>query len=247
MAPEMQPSTHFGLAQWRQAVGIPGKPQQLLVLIGEVKEITPARYGFKAVVKHVPDQAFTVDEQLYRRLGRRFERELALWGASDEIKMMMIATFTASNAGVPTIHELSLMPLTRQWIPIEKGSSKQLIDRLIAEGRSFIKGLRYNLARDDPIACAVLTDCGEAPVALNIAGEDDASDDRLIQPEDAATPTWVWRGTQEPMPELPERASARENRHSMPVAPCMTLPLATRDEEPHVAGISLGVQVLRAQ
>lgn len=36
-----------------------------------------ARYGFKAVVKHVPDQAFALDEQLYSRLGRRFAPALA--------------------------------------------------------------------------------------------------------------------------------------------------------------------------
>ncbi len=30
------------------------------MLIAEVKEIVPARYGFKAVVKHVPDQAFAL-------------------------------------------------------------------------------------------------------------------------------------------------------------------------------------------
>ena len=48
-----------------------------------VKEIVPARYGFRAIVKHVPDQAFAIDEQLYRRLGRRFEAELGLWSASD--------------------------------------------------------------------------------------------------------------------------------------------------------------------
>jgi hypothetical protein len=61
------------VAQWSQAVAAPGKPQHLMLLIAEVKEIVPARYGFKAVVKHVPDQAFALDEQLYRRLGRRFE------------------------------------------------------------------------------------------------------------------------------------------------------------------------------
>jgi hypothetical protein len=57
---------------WRsgqQASWHPGKPQHLMLLIAEVKEIVPARYGFKAVVKHVPDQAFALDEQLYRRLG----------------------------------------------------------------------------------------------------------------------------------------------------------------------------------
>lgn len=69
-------------AQWQQAVATPGKPQRLLLLIGEVKEIVPARYGFKAIVKHMPDQAFAIDEQLYRRLGCRFESKLALWGAT---------------------------------------------------------------------------------------------------------------------------------------------------------------------
>jgi hypothetical protein len=46
------------LAQWQHAVAVPGKAQHLMLLIGEVKEIVPARYGFKAVVKHMPDQSF---------------------------------------------------------------------------------------------------------------------------------------------------------------------------------------------
>ena len=52
------------VAQWSQAIAVPGKPQHLMLLIAEVKEIVPARHGFKAVVKHVPDQAFALDEQL---------------------------------------------------------------------------------------------------------------------------------------------------------------------------------------
>ena len=128
------------LAQWQHAVAAPGKPQHLMLLIGEVKEIVPARYGFKAVVKHMPDQAFAIDEQLYRRLGRRFEPELALWGASDDIHMVMIATFGVSSAGVPAIHELCLMPVTRQWLPVEDGFEKQLLDRLVGENRSLREG-----------------------------------------------------------------------------------------------------------
>ena len=64
------------LAQWQHAVAAPGRPQQLMLLIGEVKEIVPARYGYRCVIKHVPDQAFAIDEPLYRRLGRRFDVEL---------------------------------------------------------------------------------------------------------------------------------------------------------------------------
>jgi hypothetical protein len=67
------------LAAWSCAAAEPAGSVAFMLLIAEVKEIVPARYGFKAVVKHLPDQAFMIDESLYRRLGRSFEAELALW------------------------------------------------------------------------------------------------------------------------------------------------------------------------
>ena len=136
-----------------------------MLLIAEVKEIVPARYGFKAVVKHVPDQAFALDEQTYRRLGRRFGSELALWGAAEDIHMVMIATFSVAASGIPTIVELSLMPVTRQWLPVEDGFEKQLVEKLVGDGRSFVKGLRYNLGPGSALASATLTDC-ESPAPL---------------------------------------------------------------------------------
>ena len=74
-----------------------------MLLVAELKEIVPARYGFKAVVKHVPDQAFALNAPLYRRLGRHFEPALSLRGASDDIQMVMIATFGVASTGIPTI------------------------------------------------------------------------------------------------------------------------------------------------
>ncbi|WP_220486033.1 DUF1173 domain-containing protein [Aquariibacter albus] len=192
------------LAQWQHAVGVPGKAQHLMLLIGEVKEIVPARYGFKAVVKHMPDQAFAIDEQLYRRLGRRFERELALWGASDDIHLVTIATFGVGRAGVPAIQELCLMPVTRQWLPVADGFEKQLLDRLVGETRCFVKGLHYNLGRGDRIASAVLTDC-EGPAPMLLIGPADA-DESSPGPENGAAgvaPIWTWRRSGEPMPPLP--------------------------------------------
>lgn len=197
------------LAQWQQAVAVPGKPQQLMVLIGEVKEILPARYGFKAIVKHMPDLAFAIDEQLYRRLGRRFEQELALWGASDDIHMVLIATFAVSAVGIPALQELSLMPVTRQWIPIDDCASKQLVDTLVAEGRGFIKALRYNLGRADQTAVALLTDCEGQPIELSIRNASSDEDDLAKDPVDREGDQWRWCSRVEPMPELPARASSR--------------------------------------
>ena len=193
------------VAQWSQAIAAPGKPQHLMLLIAEVKEIVPARYGFKAVVKHVPDQAFALDEQLYRRLGRRFESALALWGAADDIHMVMIATFSVAAAGIPTIVELSLMPVTRHWLPVEDGFEKQLIERLVADGRSFVKGLRYNLGAEGALASATLTDCeGSAPLLFVVhAGIEDSG--RYLQLCDPSVPVWQWSPSREAMPALPPR------------------------------------------
>ena len=191
------------VAQWSQAIAAPGKPQHLMLLIAEVKEIVPARYGFKAVVKHVPYQAFAVDEQLYRRLGRRFESALALWGAADDIHMVMIATFSVAAAGIPTIVELSLMAVTRHWLPVEDGYEKQLIERLVADGRSFVKGLRYNLGAEGALASATLTDCeGSAPLLFVVhAGIDEAAPGR--ESGDPGPTVWMWRRSGEPMPSFP--------------------------------------------
>jgi hypothetical protein len=193
------------VAQWSQAIAAPGKPQHLMLLIAEVKEIVPARYGFKAVVKHVPDQAFALDEQLYRRLGRRFESALALWGAADDIHMVMIATFSVEATGIPTIVELSLMPVTRHWLPIEDGFEKQLVERLVADGRSFVKGLRYNLGAEGALASATLTDCeGSAPLLFVVhAGIEDTG--RYLQVRDPSVPVWQWSPSREAMPALPPR------------------------------------------
>jgi hypothetical protein len=208
------------VSQWAQSIAVPGKPQHLMLLIAEVKEIVPARYGFKAVVKHVPDQAFAIDEALYRRLGRRFESALALWGAADDIHMVMVATFSVSAAGVPTIVELSLMPVTRQWVPVEDAFEKQLVEKLVGDGRFFIKGLRYNLGAASALACATLTDCeGSAPLLFVLpAGVEDAA--RYIEVSDPSSPVWHWCPTAAAMPSLPQAAGRRRptRSHALPQA-----------------------------
>jgi hypothetical protein len=100
---------------------------------------------------------------------------VALWGAAEDVYMVIVATFSVAVAGIPTIVEMSLMPVTRQWLPVEEGFEKQLIERLVADGRSFVKGLQYTLGFGCSKASATLTDCeGSAPLLFVIhEGNDD--------------------------------------------------------------------------
>ena len=142
-------------------------------------------------------------------MGRRFERELSLWGASDTVHMMLIATFCLNDAGVPTIEELSLMPVTGQWLPIEDSFEQQLVERLVRDGRLFVKGLRYNLPLGQPMASAILTDAGATSIPLCIESRDDNGEDlaRAIKALESAgvAPAWIWLRAQGAIPPLPRR------------------------------------------
>jgi hypothetical protein len=170
-------------------------------------------------VKHLPDQPFLLDELLYRRMGRHFEPMLALWGATEDLHMVIIATFGIADTGLPTIAELSLMPVTRCWLPIETGFELQLIERLVAEGRSFVKGLRYGESVASVIASATLTDCGESTPLLYVAQPTHHEGGQSVDTDDPRMPAWRWNPSAEAMPPLPSRA-ARTANHRSPTLEC---------------------------
>jgi len=140
---------------------------------------------------------------MYRRLGRRFGPELEMWGVADDIHMMTIATFGVGSSGVAAIQELCLMPVTRQWLPAESGYEKQLLDRLVGQGRRFVRALRYNVPRHRPMPTAVLIDCGASLQTLCIDPQDLASGDSPHAQVERGEHCWVWRPLLEAMPALP--------------------------------------------
>lgn len=193
------------VARWCQAAGQGQRSHPLLLLIGEVKEIVPARFAYKAVIKHVPEQAFTLDETLYRRMARRFESELARWSSSEDLHMVMMATFAVGPGLVPVTDELTLMLVTPQWIPVSDAHEQQLVVRLLRDGRRFIKALRYNLPQEREVASVVLTDTKGGPVPLFVAArpvEWTASDVSAAEAT-GSSGRWVWWPSESALPPLP--------------------------------------------
>lgn len=197
------------LRQWAHAQPQPGRPQHLMVMVAEVKEILPSRYGHKAMFKHLPDQPFALDEPLYRRLGRCFEQELSTWSAEPDLHLIMAATFRVDEASVPGIVEISLMLTTAQWLPVDDAWDRELVGALVRNGRRFIKGLRYNGAPGQHLIAASLLDCGGAPWPLLIARKRDHCE--RLQPEclpqtyPADAPLWHWSPSDGNMPALPPK------------------------------------------
>lgn len=198
------------LAHWQPAMAAPGKPQNLMVLIGEVKEIVPARYGYKAIVKHVPDHGFGIDEVLYRRLSRRFAAELDLWGAAADLRLILVATFGLSSAGGARLDELSLMLVTPQWLPVTNCFEQQLVERLVTEARVFVRTLPYRLP-DARGVVALLLDCESEPVLLFVDSSDGSKQPCTSQFAPAPR-SWHWDPAMSPMPNLPTQTTTSWER-----------------------------------
>lgn len=180
--------------------------RRLMIVVGEVKEFAPARFGHKVLFRHAPDFPFMLPDDLHKRLHRRFEAELSLWQAMDSTHLMAIATFGVAAAGVATLEEVALMLSNENWIPFDGAADRMLIEAMTRDQRRFTKGLRYNLAPDRPMACMVATDTQPQPTAMFVlpTGDDELQMEALRElMADSKLASWTWLLDEE-MPTLPE-------------------------------------------
>jgi len=150
---------------------------ELMVVVGEIKEIVSAHGAERIVLRHVGDMPFVMDPDMARRFHMRFAGELALWqaqhGAKGEQDHLVIAgSFARRREGTFDLIEVALMPVSAEWLPYETSDERYLIAKAVAEKRRFVKGLRVNLDVDTPIASLVLKDTGEEACAVHIHDRD---------------------------------------------------------------------------
>lgn len=189
------------LAQVAETGGHQGQ-RRLMVLIAEVKDFAPSRNGHKLVVRHSADFPFVLGPGMHERLLKRFDQELSLWQSIDGTHLVTIATFGVNQAGVATIEEMALMVTTDNWLPFENRAEKILIDMLTADGRRFLKGLRYNLPQNRPLATAVLADT-KPPTAMYIPPPGNSDDYAVALAElidGSKMAAWVWHPESGEMP-----------------------------------------------
>ena len=81
-----------------------------MFMIGEFKRILPRSQDFEVIVKHVPDEAFAIANDLYRWLSENLAAELHLWATSEEVRMIVVAWFCVAPSGAPVIEALVSCP-----------------------------------------------------------------------------------------------------------------------------------------
>ena len=185
---------------WAPARHQPGKTARLLIGIGEVKAIEPANHGYKMQVRHQPGHPWFLDEDLHRKLTKRFATELEHWQMAEagEVRLLAICTFSVSRAGYANVEQLSVMTTDNNWIPFTGDADRSLLTTAIEQERSFRKVLSYN-GSATAMASLIFTDTSPAVAAfIDRPAGADANDDDSI----AGLPVWNWR-TDEDMPDLP--------------------------------------------
>lgn len=194
-----------------------GDKRKLLLLVGEVKDFGTSQYGFKVVINQLLERPFMMNEDINRRLNKRFSTEIALWkerevpGPLYQSKLIIVATFSVNAAGTPSIEEAALMNVTRNWVPFESTFDALMLDALGESKRRYIKGLRYNMVSTKPMATAVLTD---TPVATALYITPPGATDEFVQQLDqlkaeSNLEAWCWDAGTEGMPALPSASTGK--------------------------------------
>lgn len=211
-----------------------GSARPLMLLIAEVKEVLAARAGHRLALAHLgPAFPLHMADDLHSRLRRRFAAELELWQADEHTRLLLVGTFGLGPSGTPTLEEAALALVNTDWIPFETLHERDLLTALHRERRPYLRGLRYNLPPDRPLAAAVLTDVRPRPAALYVLPTSPSPSHLAALAEivrHGTTAPWFWRTGEEAMPPLP----AREGFTGMPV-PAPTNPQGEQPDNEHPA------------
>ena len=112
-----------------------------MLIVAEVKQVEPTRFGHKITFKHMPDMSLTMNEDLQKRLSRVFENELALWGQLDATHLLLIGTMSLSPQGFYVLESAKREQST---------NDRQLYDFAQSEEKAARRGLRGKLSRWRP-------------------------------------------------------------------------------------------------
>lgn len=206
-------------AQMAKATAHQKGARHLMLVIGEVKKIEQSRYGHKIVFKHLPNYHFMMNDDLHKRLCKRFEAELGISDALPDTHLIAIGTFSLTNGGTASLEEVALMNVTENWVPFENTFDKMVIDAMTHANRRFMKGLRYNLQATRPLACMVASDTRPEPTAMYIVPPGTSESYTSAMNEliaESKLANWLWEAGVA-MPPLPPMDRARGSSSARPV------------------------------
>ena len=187
----------------------------LAVVIGEFKVSEVTALGRRVWIKHMPDAPLLVGTKTWERIERVFA---PLFEARDadsgyRARLMLAALIRARREHTYEIDAASLMLTSEHWIPVEGVHELPLVHELVAQGRRFVKPLRYDAKSAAAFPNALLLDAGPLPLPLHIISafmppKDRTEKERVVRTSGVSH--WLWVNAEE-MPELPEAVMSKKH------------------------------------
>lgn len=183
----------------------------LALVIGEFKACEATAPGRRIWLRHLPDAPLLIAAKAWERMERVYA---ALFEARDadsghRVRLVLTALIRARREYTYEIDAASLMMTSEQWIPVDGVHELPLIDALVAQGRRFMKPLRYDARSAAAFPNALLLDAGPVPVALHVVSPFMDAKERPIKERsisNSGAGTWVWC-TEEAIPPFAAAAS----------------------------------------
>jgi hypothetical protein len=181
--------------------------QPLAVVLGEFKGWESATAGARIWIRHMPDAPLLADTRTWARVQRGFA---PLFEALDSdggrgLRLMLAALVRARREHTYEIDLASLMLTSEEWIPLEGVHEAPLVRALVAQGRRFVKPLRYDARTAAGFANAILLDAGPRPVPLHVLSAFLSLPERKVKAHEIQVSegaAWVWT-TEMTMPVFP--------------------------------------------
>ncbi|HVR53581.1 MAG TPA: DUF1173 family protein [Pseudorhodoferax sp.] len=178
----------------------------LAIALGEFKGCDSTAQGCRIWIKHAPDAPLLASLRTWARIERTFGSLLEARHADTghRVRLVIAALIRARREHTYEIDAASMMLTNEQWIPLDGVHELALVQSLIAQGRRFIKPLRYDARTVAAFPNALLLDMGGQPVPLHVVSAFMSAKDRAVKEKatQEAGNAWVWRND-EPMPDLP--------------------------------------------
>lgn len=190
---------------------VDGRVPHRLVL-AEIREVEEVTDGFRLKLKHTM-HAIRLSSSQRGRLFSKQPRAFAGLGKPEADGAHLLGLFRVSlpdGHEEMMLHEAVAMMTSRSYVPCDNGHELSVADRLVLEGRRFLRPMR---TRGDvsELPDFILRDLRK-PVAMEIMALDtlpylERKLARIASRRALGDGEWVWRATHEPMPPFPSAAS----------------------------------------
>jgi hypothetical protein len=102
--------------QWREAVE--GRRHRMLWLIAEVKKLIPEREQARLLLKHLPNQPFALDAELFSQMRKQSRPALSRWTQDPELRLALVAKVELDRRLVAHITDCALLLFSPNWLPV---------------------------------------------------------------------------------------------------------------------------------